>query len=773
MTEEEEYEEDFSPSSPKKQLGGSTSNSNSYPTVELLTIASNWSSIPRSNTPASNMPSACAALEQLSQAVHIGFTSSQSLLVSASPGAVKSYKSLSNISGTPKVRGNKLRLLPELEDPLTLQDEEAAIAALALTNEGDVDDELLRRKSALKSRPSGKKYTSASDGADIKGPPTMVNNSSEDTSSGRRGREIRFQNKERDVNEGRRRDEQEDEEERNNENAYNDEYFSHRNTRNSDPTPSRNVYYENDVQEDIKKSSSSASSSSFADQQARRARLATSLLRNKISDVPPVPKTLQSKVSSSSSTLKRSSMKGSRSQTHGMESGDGKGEEHDGRKSAAPHHSHQTPRIATFNEAMRSKTYSRNNSSYSSSSTTTSSANGHGVGLAPPSYNPTPPYGFGGTVDGSISANRFSSSNGASLFFSGSVPLPVLVGSSNVSRSSDAITKTMYLWDHPPPGMAPLLSSSTPSGGSPTRDGSPSSDILPPYLPSNNYHHLRRPSLSDDVLLQLFLLSQYKGQTKEEQRIEELRRKAARDSGLVVSAPHVPLSVLSDGATSAKTFANSLKNEQAVLLLRHGSGGSGSGAKEGENSHIKQQQSSSSSSSSSSLDAPVNPSVLAALWGGVFDRLFSHVVLNLPRLVAEASLSCSAAIDKEENEEEEENEDEDDNDDERSKKKMNRNKQASTSTHTTPLPLPLSLAVGHPILTSLQDMLTDVDVLTLVREAVAAKIQQRLSPSVPSPFPPQSSTDATSTVTNSDSIAANAAMATTTSEIAIPNVVAM
>jgi hypothetical protein len=318
--------------------------------------------------------------------------------------------------------------------------------------------------------------------------------------------------------------------------------------------------------------------------------------------------------------------------------------------------------------------------------------------------------------------------------------------------------------------MAPLLSSSTPSGGSPTRDGSPSSDILPPYLPSNNYHHLRRPSLSDDVLLQLFLLSQYKGQTKEEQRIEELRRKAARDSGLVVSAPHVPLSVLSDGATSAKTFANSLKNEQAVLLLRHGSGGSGSGAKEGENSHIKQQQSSSSSSSSSSLDAPVNPSVLAALWGGVFDRLFSHVVLNLPRLVAEASLSCSAAIDKEENEEEEENEDEDDNDDERSKKKMNRNKQASTSTHTTPLPLPLSLAVGHPILTSLQDMLTDVDVLTLVREAVAAKIQQRLSPSVPSPFPPQSSTDATSTVTNSDSIAA---AATTTSEIAIPNVVAM
>jgi hypothetical protein len=94
--------------------------------------------------------------------------------------------------------------------------------------------------------------------------------------------------------------------------------------------------------------------------------------------------------------------------------------------------------------------------------------------------------------------------------------------------------------------------------------------------------------------------------------------------------------------------------------------------------------------------------LLASLWGGAFDRLFSHVVLNLPRVVAEASLACAslpaAPADAD-----------------------------SRRGSPAPLPLPLSLAVGHPLLTSLQDMLTDVDVLTLVREAVAAKVAQRVA----------------------------------------------
>jgi hypothetical protein len=272
----------------------------------------------------------------------------------------------------------------------------------------------------------------------------------------------------------------------------------------------------------------------------------------------------------------------------------------------------------------------------------------------------------------------------------------VLVSEGGRFGGNSMSPKTMYLWDHPPPSDAACYT--TPSGGSPSRDGS-----------NGGMQHLlprRRPSLSDDVLLQLFLLSQYKGQTKEEKRIDLIKRETAQKAGLLVSAPHVPLSVLNDGPDIAKTFANSLKNEQALLLLKHGSGGINKTMNSTSQKH----------STTSALDAPVNPSVLAALWGGVFDRLFSHVVINLPRLVAEASLSCSAAITSKE----------DDEDIEGHGKHTLRTKQA------TPLPLPLSLAVGHPILTSLQDMLTDVDVLTLVREAVAAKIQVRLSQNIPS-----------------------------------------
>jgi len=765
---DEEYEEDFVPSSPKK----------SYPTVDFVTLEAKWSSIPRSGTPSLAMPSACAALEQLSQAVHVGFTSSHSLLVSPSPGAVKSFKSLSTSAGTPRVRGNiLLRSSPlGLEDPLTLQDEEAAAAATG--TQGDVGEEMMRRRSALKSRPTGKKFISVTDGADIKGPPTsmVVNNnfSSKEADSKRRGREIHFETRDTSQGGGRERRVKEEEEYEeigeegkthiNHENE-NDEWISPKVRENFDPTLSRTSSSRDsdDVQENTTNTTNTtrSSSSSFREQQARRARLATSLLRNKISDVPQVPatSTLRPLSSSSSSTMKRSSMKGGRSRSQVEQETEGGGgdvmrEDFLNHQHSHPHshhhqHHHQQPRIASFNEAMRSKTYSYNtNLSSSSSSSSVSGANGHGVGLAPPTFNPLPPYGFGGTVDGSI-INRFSSSstssNGASLFFSGSAPLPVVLvggsgrgGGGEETGKSGVASRTMYLWDHPPPGMTSL---STPGGGSPSRDD------LSSYTSTPSYLH-RRPSLSDDVLLQLFLLSHYKGQTKEEQRIDEMKRKAARESGLVVTAPHVPLAVLSNGANSAKSFANSLKNEQAVLLLKHGSGGGG-GEEGGESSHSK----STTTTPSSSLDAPVNPGVLAALWGGVFDRLFSHVVINLPRLVAEASLSCSAAVN--DNKQENENDEGE-----------GRNKKSSLSamtTHTTPLPLPLSLAVGHPILTSLQDMLTDVDVLTLVREAVAAKIQQRLSNQLSPPL----------SINNPAAAAAETSSTTTTTikETVIPEVV--
>lgn len=727
---DEEYEEDFVPSSPKKSTA-------SYPTVDLVTLESKWSSIPRSGTPSLAMPSACAALEQLSQAVHVGFTSSHSLLVSPSPGAVKSFKSLSTSAGTPRVRGNILLRSSPLgqDDPLTLQDEEAAAAATGI--QGDVGAEMMRRRSALKSRPTGNKFISVTDGADIKGPPTSMvvnnNNSSGEDDSKRRGREIHFET--RDTSQGGRGRRGKEEAEYEEEEEEGKTHINHENANdekvreNFDPTPSRTTSRECDnVQENT-----SRSSSSFREQQARRARLATSLLRNKISDVPQVPatSTLRPLSSSSSSTMKRSSLKGGRSRSQVEQETEGGGGDvmrEDFLNHQHPHSHHHQPRIASFNEAMRSKTYSYNTNSSSSS---VGGANGHGVGLAPPTFNPLPPYGFGGTVDGSIS-NRFSSSstssNGSSLFFSGSATLPVVLvggsGGEENGKSGVAASRTMYLWDHPPPGMSSL---STPGGGSPSRDGLSSYTTTPSYL------H-RRPSLSDDVLLQLFLLSHYKGQTKEEQRIEEMKRKAARESGLVVTAPHVPLAVLSNGENSAKSFANSLKNEHAVLLLKHGSGGGGEGGGGGEeSSHSKL-----TTTPSSSLDAPVNPGVLAALWGGVFDRLFSHVVINLPRLVAEASLSCSAAFNDNKHEEGEEGE--------------GMNKKSSTlatTTHPTPLPLPLSLAVGHPILTSLQDMLTDVDVLTLVREAVAAKIAQRLSNQLAPPLSINNPAAVTATETSS------------------------
>jgi len=191
--------------------------------------------------------------------------------------------------------------------------------------------------------------------------------------------------------------------------------------------------------------------------------------------------------------------------------------------------------------------------------------------------------------------------------------------------------------------------------------------------------------LSDAVLLDVFVLSGIRGESAADKAREAARRAAAAAAGLVALPPSALAAPLAAGADAARAFAHALTNEQSVRLLRHGSGpgGGGGGAAAGGGA----------ARASAAVDAAPDARVLAGLWGGAFDRLFAHVVLNLPRLVAEASLACAAAV---------------------------------APGAPAPLPLPLSLAVGGPLLASLQDMLTDVDVLTLVREAVAARVQARL-----------------------------------------------
>jgi hypothetical protein len=247
----------------------------------------------------------------------------------------------------------------------------------------------------------------------------------------------------------------------------------------------------------------------------------------------------------------------------------------------------------------------------------------------------------------------------------------------------------LYLSPVPPLGSAGLR----PGGSSPRRrngDGAAHDKCGPGGADA------QPAPLSDEVLMQLFLLSSYRGQTVAERAGEGQRRTAARAAGLVVPPPHVPAAALGPGGAGVRGFAQALSNEQAVQLLRHGSGPAGGAP---------------AAAAGAAVDAAPAPFLLASLWGGAFDRLFSHVVLNLPRVVAEASLACASLpptpVDAD-----------------------------SRRGSPAPLPLPLSLAVGHPLLTSLQDMLTDVDVLTLVREAVAAKVAQRVAamsaPSEPS-----------------------------------------
>jgi hypothetical protein len=183
--------------------------------------------------------------------------------------------------------------------------------------------------------------------------------------------------------------------------------------------------------------------------------------------------------------------------------------------------------------------------------------------------------------------------------------------------------------------------------------------------------------VSDDFLLQLLLLSTTQGQTAAQKKAEGEARAAAAAAGLLA----LPSLVGPHGG------AHVLTNEQALRLLRHGSG-------EGLAS------SSSSSFSPSPYDLTPAPLELAAGWAPAFDRIFSHVVLNLPRAVAEAGLATSSVFGGGE---------------------------AAATKNATPLPVPLSLSVASPVLSALQDMLTDVDVVTLVREAVAAKVQARIA----------------------------------------------
>jgi len=109
---------------------------------------------------------------------------------------------------------------------------------------------------------------------------------------------------------------------------------------------------------------------------------------------------------------------------------------------------------------------------------------------------------------------------------------------------------------------------------------------------------------------------------------------------------------------------------------------------------------------------PVAPVELAAGWGPAFDSLYAYTVLQLPRLIAEGAVQQGL-----------------------------RGSQAQGSSATAAvggegagaaaLPRPphpgLVLATAAPLLAALQDMLADVDVVTLLREAVALRVQSRLA----------------------------------------------
>lgn len=311
---------------------------------------------------------------------------------------------------------------------------------------------------------------------------------------------------------------------------------------------------------------------------------------------------------------------------------------------------------------------------------------------------------------------------------------------------------TMYLCSQPPPGSphaagiastvaqayapglsaADLLQSSVQAAFRASTSNPSYASSLPPSS-ATAAAASRTPEVSDDLILQMFLLSTIKGVSSAEKDAESAERRIASAAGLLA----LPSLIGPHGS------AHGITNEQAIRLLRYGGGGSGGAAQSSPAAGGPAAAASSASSASSQLDAHPTPFQLAAGWGPAFDQIFSHVVLNLPRLVAESALACASMQPKKGG------------DDGSSRNNADRGRSRSparttgstrgrssspSSSAAKPLPLPLSLSIASPLLTSLQDMLTDVDVLTLIREAVASKIQARVAAMTQQSVQPQPST---------------------------------
>lgn len=92
----------------------------------------------------------------------------------------------------------------------------------------------------------------------------------------------------------------------------------------------------------------------------------------------------------------------------------------------------------------------------------------------------------------------------------------------------------------------------------------------------------------------------------------------------------------------------------------------------------------------------VDALALATHYSGTLDEMLTHTVLNLPRLVAEAASASVGRV-------------------------VSRG--GGADVHVTRA---VASAVGGPLLAALQDTLSDVDVVTLIREAVAARVQSSI-----------------------------------------------
>ncbi len=217
--------------------------------------------------------------------------------------------------------------------------------------------------------------------------------------------------------------------------------------------------------------------------------------------------------------------------------------------------------------------------------------------------------------------------------------------------------------------------------------------------------------MSNDVLMQLLLMSAATASAEAKAAKQPLhaseegtRRKGSRagarseDDGRAYKLP----------AETAESAATTLRNSAAQLAVA----GQALNAAVGAASGLSSTPSSSSSSSSPS------ESVIASAWPQHFDALYSHVVLQMPRLCLEAGLTSAIAA---------------------APASSSSSSSATVSiasadghgsmsgsargTSNVSMKEQVPMAVAWAVLGSLQDMLTDPDVVTLVREAVSAKMK--------------------------------------------------